>query len=200
MDSWIVGTGLVEFPKFKGERHYMIPFTMEKGLPAELRHWQPTVDGMLKGIRTNAEMYLMVDQMEVAAGTPHRRPGVHVDGYWNPAIQAHGDGGHHARRHTPAPRHGPTPGRHISAAPYKELLLLASDVEGCQAFTGKYERDFVADWRGGDCADLDVSNLIRIPMRANRCYVGDVFTLHESLPLMVDAKRTLVRINAPLMQ
>src|SRR5206468_2322799 len=111
--------GPVSFPAFRGERHYMIPFNQRDALPPHLRHWQPTVDAMLVGVRTDGPVYLMVDQSRVGAGVSHRRPGLHVDGNWIAEIGQHG---------------GPGPGhRHTNGVYAPEAVILASDVEGCRA-------------------------------------------------------------------
>lgn len=110
-NSYVEARASVSFPEFRGERHYMIPFFQQKGLSAELKHWQPTVDAMLEGVRTELPIYLMVDQKFVAAGTAHRRPGIHVDGYWD---DGHGSGTGHRPinlsdvmlAHGPEPRPG----------------------------------------------------------------------------------------------
>lgn len=119
--------GDVSFPAFMGERVHMQKFYKEDGLPEALKRWQPTVDGLLEGIDTDLPIYLMIDQANVKAGLPHRRPGLHVDGYWNegdgwgsdywnPSKSAHG--GHRAiRAHSGRPIRGhipamPSPGTH----------------------------------------------------------------------------------------
>lgn len=106
--SIIETRGCAPFPEFTGERVYMEPFRKRDGLPARLSRWQATVDAMLAGIDTDQPIYLMIDQAHAAAGTTHRRPGLHVDGYWNPAMLAHGAGGAIGRHgHQPTPRHEP---------------------------------------------------------------------------------------------
>lgn len=82
--------GPVAFPEFTGERIYMHEFRKSSGLPPEYARWRETVEQMLTGIDTDGPIYLMVDQGMVAPGNTHRRPGVHIDGYWNPAMLAHG--------------------------------------------------------------------------------------------------------------
>jgi len=93
--SIVQSRGTVTFPQHTGERVYMTPFFKRLGLPDELRRWQPTVDAMLEGVDTAGPIYLMVDQALVRVGNPHRRPGVHIDGYWIPALHAHGNFGGH---------------------------------------------------------------------------------------------------------
>jgi hypothetical protein len=70
----------VAFPAFTGERVYMEPIYNAK-LPARLARWAITVDCMLAGLVPRV-MYLMVDQQALVGGQFHRRPGIHVDGYW----------------------------------------------------------------------------------------------------------------------
>lgn len=108
--------GQVAFPAFTGERIYMQPFFQKSGLPNSMGRWQATVDAMLDGIKTDNPIYLMVDQGVVLPSTSHRRPGIHVDGYWNPGVgkynsyggkSAHGGnrGGHTGRNPEPAGGH-----------------------------------------------------------------------------------------------
>ena len=99
--SIIQSRGAVTFPEFTGERVYMVPFTIKDGLPTELKRWQPTVDAMMDGIDMPGVGYLMVDQSIALPGHAQRRPGLHIDGYWNPGLSAHGSGG--LPNHNPAP-------------------------------------------------------------------------------------------------
>jgi hypothetical protein len=80
--SQVVKGGFVSFPEFKGEKVYMLPFYKKDGLPSHLKRWQSTVDQMLCGIETEKVIYLMIDEAFVSAGKTHRRPGLHIDGYW----------------------------------------------------------------------------------------------------------------------
>ena len=48
---------------------------------------------MLDGVDTSGPIFLMVDQAPVLAAATQRRAGLHVDGYWHPALQTHGGGG-----------------------------------------------------------------------------------------------------------
>jgi hypothetical protein len=180
MQSIIKERSPVTFPRFTGERVYMRPFFQSEGLPVDLARWQPTVDAMLDGIATDAPIYLMIDQRAVRAGIPHRRPGVHIDGYWNPATGRHDD--------TPTHFHG----GHMNTR--HEALLLASDIAACRGFVGDYEGTI---GEGGDCSTLDLSSLKIVNFKSDRCYAGNVTALHESLPVPHDCLRTLVRLNVP---
>lgn len=101
--------GPVTFPEFTGERIYMHEFRKSTGLPPEYKRWRDTVEQMLDGIDTDGPIYLMVDQGVVAPGHSHRRPGVHIDGYWHPALQAHGGFGFGGHGYSPPSYPSPTP-------------------------------------------------------------------------------------------
>ncbi|MEY2854611.1 MAG: hypothetical protein RL030_1743 [Pseudomonadota bacterium] len=192
--------GAVPFPAFTGERIYMREFTKAAGLPPDLRRWQDTVDAMLDGVDTSGPIFLMVDQAPVKAATTQRRPGLHVDGYWHPALQAHGGSTPPGHRGTPTPR-GPTPGGGHSPRPPSHLhrgsdaegLILASNVLGCAAYAGRFDGQ---PGDGGDCAHIDASGLLRVDMEPGRAWAGHTLTmLHEALPVRRDCLRTVVRLN-----
>lgn len=178
MDSVVQQRGAVMFPEFTGERVYMHEFRKPSGLPKYLARWKDTVDAMLDGIDVDGPIYLMVDQARVMAGTAHRRPGVHVDGFWEPARLAHGHPGH---------------GGHRIDGETQETLLLASNVMGCRGYVGSYAQKARDK---GDCSHVDLSGLIAVDFEPYRCYSGHALTmLHESVPLAQDALRTVVRLN-----
>lgn len=172
--------GRVAFPAFTGERVYMREFTKAAGLPADLRRWQDTVDAMLDGVDASGPIYLMVDQGVVRSGVTHRRPGVHVDGYWIPRLQAHGGGG----------------GQHrTNGAAEMETLAIASDVLGCAAYVGPFDG---IPGVGGDCAHIDLCGMQRVEMEPGHVWMGHTLhMLHESLPVPRDCLRTVVRLNVP---
>lgn len=203
-----VGTR-VDFPEWRGERHYMLPFTLRSGLPKEARRYQNVVDQMMGSIQVDRdqECYFMVDEKDVVPGQTHRRPGLHVEGYWIQDIRCHGGGGTHSPLgyHAPTPGHSPSPPQEPEKKEKKEkkkvqsmfeAVLLASSHTAARALIGDYTRDFVADWRGGDCAELDTTGLDEMILQGGLSYNMDVFTLHESLPVQAQMKRTVIRINA----
>ena len=211
--SIIETRGDASFPAWQGERVYMRPFLKADGLPQDLSRWQPTVDAMLDGIDTDQPVYIMIDETEVEAGLTQRRPGLHIDGYWDPGITAYGShrataSGHRQapRRHEPEPvrpaRHRSIPPGHRSgsmlwkdadfAAP--EGIILASTVSAAEGYLGTYEGPI---GEMGDCAHIDVSSLAVLPMEAGRVYAGNVNCLHRSLPVTRSCRRSLVRLNVP---
>lgn len=167
--------GRVGFPAFTGERIYMREFTKAKGLPGDLARWQPTVDAMLDGVETEGSIFIMVDQAPVRQQRTQRRPGLHVDGHWDPALYAHGHGG-----------------KRIGSVE-SEALILASDTLGCAAYVGAYEGQ---PGSGGDCSHIDTSGLLRVEMEPGRVWAGDTLQmLHEAIPVRRDCLRTVVRLN-----
>jgi hypothetical protein len=163
----------VTFPEFTGERVYMQPFLKTHGeilLPAKLARWLPTIEAMLDDIETRSPMYLMIDQAEVPAGVPQRRPGPHIDGSWSETG--------------------------IGVFNPNELLILASDVIGCAVYLGDYKAGGFGE--GGDCSAIDLSGLTRMPLAVGFAWIGNALTIHESIPVKSACKRTLVRINAPI--
>jgi hypothetical protein len=175
--STVQQRGRVTFPEFTGERVYMREFTKAAGLPPNLARWQPTVDAMLDGVDAPGSIFLMVDQSPVRAGAAQRRPGLHVDGYWNAADARHG-GGH---------------GGHKIDGSATEALLLASSVFGGCGYVGRFDGN---PGDGGDCEHIGRDGLLRVDMVPGRVWAGHALRmLHESVPVRRDALRTLVRLN-----
>lgn len=198
----------VEFPLFTGERIYMREFATGQELPPDLSRWQQTVDMMTANVPSGLTAYLMVDQGVVKAGTTHRRGGMHVDGYWIPAMQAHStwSGGHttpsepsrsSGHSHTPLRRNRDshyTP-RHCHAGIHdygKEAIILASDLSACRALSGEW---FGRIGEGGDCSHINFVGMDEMRLEANQVYAGNALMLHESMPISADSSRTLVRLN-----
>lgn len=193
MQSELQQLGQVPFPAFTGERVYMREFTRKSGLPADLRRWQDTVDAMLDGVESERAIYIMVDQAPVEAGRPHRRPGVHVDGWWDARRVVH-----QMPPHRFAGRHGWRMGAWDTKPtwgydPVDERIILASDVFGCVGYAGEYE---FAPGKGGDFSHADLSSFERVEFEPGLAYLGrSVAMLHESVPVRRDARRTVVRLN-----
>jgi hypothetical protein len=191
MKSELIELGSVSFPDNTGERVYMLPFFQREGLPANLSRWQPTVDAMLVGIHTEEPIYLMIDQGRVEAGKSQRRPGAHIDGYWNPEKNGHGGtggGGHGSHRP------GKSGAWNTATFAEPEAILLASDLCASRALVGDFDGPI---GEGGDCSRLNLSALESVSLRPHRAYIGNVTMIHESLPVERDCQRTLVRLNLP---
>ena len=169
--------GPVDFPEWKGEKHYMVPFKKSYGLPRSLSRFDTTVAMMLSNIDVgDVTMYLMIDEGAIAAGTFHRRPGLHIDGYWNDSPCSNS-------------KWNPS-----SSFDSPEALLIASSHQGSVAFRGSFKGPI---GHGGDCSSIDPAGMQLVELLPNKCWKGNVTMLHESTPALVDMKRTLVRINIP---
>ncbi len=181
----------------------MREFIPSIGLPQDLERWQATVDDMLIGVNAPGSVYLMIDQAEVKAGNCHRRPGLHVDGYWyaggHQTVPAHNPTPEFPLHPTPEhrfpnyPRHNPSPKR--SMVGHSEALILSSNVDGCEVFEGEWEG---IPGLGGDCSIIDVSNLKIKRMRSGVTWLGETGAmLHAALELSTNVLRTVVRLNVP---
>lgn len=199
----------VSFPEFMAERVYMVPFTKKGGLPSHLSRWERTVDAMLDGIDTDSTMYLMIDQGIVKAGSSHRRGGVHIDGNWIAELQCHGTGGGFGHRTSPTSSHRTwgghasrvespgghgTGGGHCAGGLYDESIILASDIAASAGYVGSWAGE-IGD--GGDCSHVNTEHMDRVILESGVAHIGNVYFLHESLPVNCDLTRTLVRINVP---
>jgi hypothetical protein len=238
-NSIVREVGGVYFPPFMGVRFHMLPleviphsvgggFREFKYEDQRLASWLPTIAAMMKNVypEYDGTVYVMVDQAEVPAGSYHRRKGLHIDGYWQPARQtwncrsAHGTHSGHRRyrddvRKNELGAHGTGGGSHSSivdedkrkrrlkpnarwedaAFEQPEAIILASDVTGSTGFfDGTFEGPIRA---GGDCRQ--VANLVGEPVinRANVAYEGNVTMLHQTLPMLTDVQRTVVRLSVP---
>jgi hypothetical protein len=193
--SFVEKRGQVSFPDFNNERVYMLEFFKKIGLPTHLKHWQKTVDLMLNGIETDLPIYLMIDQAFVKAGQTHRRPGLHIDGYWNAGHTSH-------QPAKPVPIHGPDRPMHGSGSDNwetaifneAEALVLATNVTAARGFEGQFLGPIK---HMGACEHISVDGLKEVKLDANFAYVGNVTFLHESLPVEQDCYRTLIRLNLP---
>lgn len=181
--SVVIRGGPVTFPEWTGERLYMVPFdpTMHRALPNELRRWKNTISAMLDTLMVLPERacYVMIDQAELRPNQYHRRPGLHIDGYWL------------SDDATPEPLEVRMQREGLRG---KETLLLASDVLGAVAYKGAWTG---MPQDGGDCSHIDTSNMERVELEPNVCWALNVTGLHASIPMTKATKRTLIRINCP---
>lgn len=195
--SAVEARGQVTFPEFTGERVYMQQFFLETGLPERLARWQPVVDRMLEGVETEGAIFIMIDQALVKAGTPQRRPGIHVDGAWVATLGQHDNGGGQHRQMPPTPDterpHWTLPSRHETRDCGKQAIMLASDHFASYGYVGDYPEIPNED---GSFDSIDLSNLEPVALWPHTVWAGDAYQfLHESTPVPRDCHRTLVRLN-----
>ena len=176
----------VKFPQHKWERHYMVPFTKNKGLPKELEHWQPTVDSMLENIESKGIIYFMADQGMVSSKSPQRRGGLHIDGVWTSVGHTGWKTRHRFMGHN----------THLHSSEEDQLLILASDVTASAGYVGDWNG--IAN-KGGDCSHLKTNDFDSIPLEAGKVWAGSALnTLHEALTTNFPMQRTVVRLNVCL--
>jgi hypothetical protein len=169
----------------------MRPFDPRQGLPSDLKHWQATVFDMLEGVDAPGVCYLMVDAAPVKAGDAHRRPGVHVEGYWCAESGLH-RGDHRSVRGDWDGGKGKWGAGSLLDGP--EATLLAASVTGAAAYAGQWEGD---PGERGDCSHVALDGLERIALSAGVAWHGNEAMLHESIPVLEDCLRTVVRITVP---
>uniref|UniRef100_A0AAU8L0G0 Uncharacterized protein n=1 Tax=Serratia phage Kevin TaxID=3161161 RepID=A0AAU8L0G0_9CAUD len=191
-NSIIQQRGQVAFPAFMAERVYMREFRKETGLPSDLTRWQPTVDAMLDGVDTDLPIFIMIDQGIIDPGSSHRRPGLHIDGYWHPKLRAH-SGRHGGRSSLQGGWDVGNGWKHCDFST-PEALILASDITASRALSGIY---LEAPGEGGDCTHVNVEGMSETILCANTVYAGNVSMIHESLPVTKACQRTLVRLSVP---
>jgi hypothetical protein len=173
----------IEFPKPVGIRVLLMPFRFEDvqgTLP--FRHWDSLVQQMIDASEYSSGVgFLTIDESHVIEGTSHRRPGLHVDGWPK-------DG---AKLRT---------GETLKGAPWggggwgKWGMLMASNLYGCNAYTGEFEGE-PAEY--GDCEHLRDQCSQHMELEPNILYRCGPLTVHESIPSKVSEYRQFIRLSMP---
>lgn len=174
--SEIREVGTVEFPRYTSTRIMMMPFHVHdlESLPDELAPWRPVV-ATLRGDEYEAGVaYLTIDEADVAAGTTHRRPGLHVDGVGPDGGYGVWGGG------------GPWGARG---------MVVAASVAGCRGWV----QDFDGVPGGDDCEHLrpQCRPDSEVVMAANRAYWCGPSAVHESIIHAETTRRQFVRLSMP---
>lgn len=190
-NSECVALNNVKFPEFHGERHYMVKFFKDQGLPSQLTRYQDSVDAMLLNIDVQDNpIFITIDEKLISKGDSHRRGGIHIDGYWIEELHAHRGGGHRMNANGWDTGGGRWNDKGDFVVP--ESIVLASSVSTCKGWVGKYD-GIIGD--KGDCAHIDTSNMKSFMLDENIVYRGNVMFVHESMPVEYDTERTLIRLN-----
>lgn len=170
----------IQFPVWRGTQLYMAPFVGGK-LPPGFEAYAPGVAAMLTHILPEGPVFVTIDEKELKAGQYHRRPGAHVDGVWNHTIMAHGKG-HHIKSPVGPAEHIGAPG----------TVVLASSAFGCVFYPGE-----LAVTPGGGGSLEHATALLGKPQPMKPCTVYAVgpHGIHESVPVLEDCRRSLIRLS-----
>ena len=171
---------------------YMHPIDISEHakLSAEYSKYNRVVNDMLSCLKNRqGEAFVTIDTRIVEAGSTHRRPGKHVDG--NFIFDWQGGGGGWLTG---------SEGRILSPKDHKKqycdsengATLIVSDFIGCKAWEGEFN-DYPK--QGGDCSHIDTNE--GFYLKQSIVYLMNSTAIHESMPLPVTTKRTLVRITLP---
>lgn len=162
-------------------------------LPKQFEDYYPIITEILSKVKDrNNVCYITIDEKTINNGT-HRRPGIHVDFNWFEESNSHtqpGTGGHKR------PKSGKwdTPSTPIWKNDFADTggMLLVSNYPGCAAYKGIYDGQI---GEGGNCSNINTSNLNKEIMKPNEVYYVNSLGIHESLKINEKVNRSLIRIN-----
>jgi len=203
----------VPMPKFHGTakepnvglRVLLMPIIFGDNKTVPYEDFLPMLDMMWKQIDQRQYkgqvVYLTIDQQKVKAGKTHRRPNLHVDGY--PHTEADARYQKLSGIWAGSAHGGTWGGGGGWGGGNKGLywwdgtgLMTISDVEGCRAWNQYFKGEPKVE---GDCEHLRDECLEQnaITLKANALYWMSPSCVHESFPMIVDTKRTFVRLSLP---
>ncbi len=194
MKSQILEVKQVHIPPWHGDRLYMHPIDLANPavLPGCFHRWETLVDSMIASSPTRKGIgYLTIDEKEVVAGQTHRRGGAHTDG--NYLFGWNGGGGWMTG----------TDGRYLPEEKHKAQycsttggMLIVSSHQGCRAWNGEYDGE---PRQGGDCEHLrsQLDKMANFLLEPFNLYWMNSTAIHESLPMIENVKRSLLRITLP---
>lgn len=192
--SHIEEVGTISFPSLRCGplfRIMMMPVVVgdPKSLPVAAMHsmgvWMPMINKLFKIAQqlpkdivdswpSERIGYLTIDEKVVNGGRTHRRPGLHVDGWYgmNGSGGSWGGGGAWA----------------------KNGMLTTSDFAGCRAWNQMFEGEPGPE---GDCSHLASQCRLDIVLESNVVYWMNNMCVHESLPMPCTLKRIFARLSLP---
>lgn len=182
----------INLPEWKGDRVYMHEFDMENPiLPDGCERWLSTIEEIISYSPTKkGKAYLTIDEKLVRSGETHRRGGPHTDGNY---LFGWGGGGSgwltgEDGRFLPQDKH------EQQYCSEHGGMFVVSSYEACKGWNGEFSGQ---PGQGGDCSNIDLSNLSDFILKKNTLYWGNSTFIHESLPVQEDVKRQLIRITLP---
>lgn len=178
-ESRLKEVGKVNFPDYTGIRILQMPIIMGDldSIPDNMSHWKEAIDQLFKIAHIkNGIGYITIDEKIVKKGKSHRRAGLHVDGVFE---------GHA----------GCTFGGGTFGTVADGMYLAASKI-GCRAWNQNFE-----GWAGydGECDHLkeQCQKNTEIILQPDKVYWIGGLCVHESMPMIEDTQRILVRLTMP---
>ena len=165
----------MEFPKFRGTRIMMMPVVLgdTRGVPEQYEGFVAKLYGMTE-MRHQGEIgYLTISEKFLATGETLRRPGLHVDGYFEGKCGGWGGGG----------------GGWGSVG---NGMLTVSNTPHCRAYLGEFEGEPGPD---GECDHIRVKG--GLTFESFRVYWVDGACIHQSMPVAEETARQFVRLSMP---
>ena len=181
LNSYYTPLTAVDFPDYAGRQLRMYQFNPHDcELPEWFKEYEPIIRSLIDPRNVEEQQaFVTIDERVVEAGTSQRRPGVHVDGIWQPAV-----------RPTWCQ---PRPSWCQSAAGKAERMtaIVASTYPGCQVYPGMFDAEPMDD---GDLEHIrqDLGDGQLLP--AGMGFELSPDCVHESLSLPETTQRSFLRI------
>lgn len=173
---------------YRGRQKYMHGFDITNPVMAE--GYEDYLDPVLLLLHaagaTHGQAWMTVDEKIVKAGMSQRRPGPHVDGCFQPAMNWWGQ---------QEERWNHTCNNIERAEPFKRMpIIVAASVPGCRAWRGVFDG---APDAGGDLSHIQdqLQDGVVIPAGMGALLSPDC--VHESMIFTQDTQRTFLRIALP---
>lgn len=167
--------GALVFPEFTGERVMMMPVILGdlRGVPRQYHDLAESLYGVTESRHIGNVGYLTIDERVLNPGETLRRPGLHVDGYYQGRSGAWGGGG--------------------SWGSVGNGMLTISSTAHCRAYLGEIDG---IPGNEGECSHLVMPNNGEV-FGAGEIYWVDGACVHESLPVTERTRRQFVRLSMP---
>lgn len=191
----------LSFPAFSGTRIMMMPIILGdmKSIPTELKHYMPMVKSLFTSVQPkylNQVGYLTIDESNVLKGETHRRPGLHVDGFYKGKAGSWGGSGPWAGARKNIIQMLEKPINIDDEFQYGPGMLLIASHPGCvawkQIFKGMPGPDGECDHLISQCKE----NTKQI-LEPNMLYWLSPLTVHAATEMPEDTNRQLLRLSMP---
>lgn len=165
----------VKFPEFSGTRIMMMPVQLGSlaGIPENYHQLLIALYSMVESRLLGEIGYLTIDEQQLQAGEYLRRPGKHVDGYYNGRSGAWCGGGQWGS--------------------VGNGMLIASSTANCRAWLGFYPGEPDNE---GSCEHIQLDDNNEV-FEANQVYWVDGACIHETLAMNQDSPRQFIRLSMP---